>query len=338
MRTAKDNTNLSKRYYRPGIKRCPHCQWKLKRGYKLWHKTLNTMTGRFYVTSYGYRCCNPECPEPAEVYRSKEAEALSVPGCSYGLDVIVEIGYQRFWQQRTISEIHTALKERVAISERQVLNLLVHFLALLRAAQAAKVASLQPQWQKLGGLVLAIDGMQPEKGNPALYVVREVQLAMTLKAEILESGDHQTLVRELFEPIKGWGLPIKGVISDAQESIRLAVAQALPGKPHQNCQFHCLKAAGQLTFEADRAMKTELKKKLRGRLNRARQTIKQLPDSDPYRSVLLKYVQHLRFTLLVRSVAPFELGGLRMIENLTILEASLQRAQEKGGIGSYVVY
>jgi hypothetical protein len=337
MRTAKDKTNLPKRYYRPEIKRCPHCQRKLKRGYKLWHKYLNTMTGRLYVTSYGYRCSNPECPEAGEVYHSKEAEALSVPGCSYGLDVIVEVGHQRFWQQRTTSEIHTALKERVAISERQVLNLLVHFLALLRAAQPMQVAALHRQWQKLGGLVLAIDGMQPEKGNPALYVMREVQLAMTLRAEILESGDHQTLVRELFEPIKGWGLPIKGVISDAQESIRLAVAQALPGKPHQNCQFHCLKAAGQLSFEADRAMKTELKQKLRGRLNRARQTIKQLPDSDPYRPVLLKYVQHLRFTLLARSVAPFELGGLRMIENLTILEASLQRAQEKGGIGSSVV-
>ena len=337
MRTAKDNTNLPQRYYRPEIKRCPHCQWKLKRGYKLWHKYLNTMTGRFYVTSYGYCCSNPECSEAGEIYRSEEAEALSVPGCSYGLDVIVEVGYQRFWQQRTISEIHTALKERVAISERQVLNLLVHFLALLRAAQPVQVAALHRQWQKLGGLVLAIDGMQPKKGNPALYVVREVQLAMTLRAEILDSGDHQTLVRELFEPIKGWGLPIKGVISDAQESIRLAVAQALPGKPHQNCQFHCLKAAGQLTFEADRAMKTELKKKLRGRLNRARQTIKQLPDSDPYRSVLLKYVQYLRFVLLVRSVAPFELGGLRMIENLTILEASLRRAQEKGGIGFSVV-
>jgi len=245
MRTAKDNTNLPKRYYRPEIERCPHCQWKLKRWYKLWHKYLNTMTGRFYVTSDGYRCSNPECPEAAVVHRSKEAEALSVPGCSYGLDVIIEVGYRRFWQQRTISEIHTILKEQVAISERQILNLLAHFLALLRAAQPVKVAALQTQWQKLDGLVLAIDGMQPEKGNPALYVVREVQLAMTLRAEILASGDHQTLVTELLEPIKGWGLPIKGVISDAQQSIRLAVAQALPGKPHQNCQFHCLKVAGQ---------------------------------------------------------------------------------------------
>ena len=34
MRTAKDNTNMPKRYYRPKMKRCVHCQWKLKRWYK----------------------------------------------------------------------------------------------------------------------------------------------------------------------------------------------------------------------------------------------------------------------------------------------------------------
>ena len=83
-------------------------------------------------------------------------------------------------------------------------------------------------------------------------------------------------------------------------------------------------------------MKTELKKKMRGRLNRAREAIKQLPELDPYRSVLLKYVCYLRFTLLIRGLAPFELGGLQMVEQLTTLEASLGRAREKGGIGCLI--
>lgn len=330
MRTAKDTTNVPKRYYRPEVKRCPHCQWKLKRWYKLWHRYLITMTEQYYVVSHGYHCSNPQCPEPTIVYRSQEAEELSVPGCSYGVDVIVEVGYQRFWLQRTVQEIHTALKEQVSISERQVLHLLANFLALLRAAQPAKVGRLHPQWQKLGGLVVSIDGMQPEKGNPALYVVREVQLGVTLRAEILETGDHKTIATELLEPIKGWGLPIKGIISDAQESIQMAVTLVWPDKPHQNCQFHCLKEAGRPTYEADRAMKTDLKKKLRVRLNRVRQTIKQLPELDPYRPVLLKYVRHLRFTLLAWGLPPFELGGLRMVAQLTTLEASLCRARKKG--------
>jgi len=116
----------------------------------------------------------------------------------------------------------------------------------------------------------------------------------------------------------------------------MAVSQVWPGKPHQNCQFHCLKEAGRPSYEADRAMKTQIKKKLRGRLNRARQAIKKLPEPDPYRPVLLKYVRHLRFTLLARGLAPFELGGLQMVQQLTTLEASLCRARGKGGIGCLI--
>jgi hypothetical protein len=288
MRTAKDTRNLPKQYYRPDLKRCPHCQGKLKRWFTLWRKYLFTLTGRFHIFSQGYRCSNPGCPKPETIYRSGEAETLSVPRCSYGVDVIVEVGYQRFWLQRTIPEIHSSLKERVPLSERQVLNLLADFLALVRAAQPAKVAQLRDQWQKLGGLVFSLDGMQPEKGNPALYVVREVQLAVTLMAEIVETADHQTLATRLLEPIKAWGLPVKGIISDAQESIRLVVAQVWPDQPHQNCQFHCLKEAGRPTAEADRALKTRLKKKLRSGLNRARQAIQALSETDPYRPVLLK--------------------------------------------------
>jgi len=74
MRTAKDKTNVPKRYYRPELKYCPYCQWKLKRGSKLWHKYLVTLTGRFYVISFGYHCSNPDCPHPSVVYRSTEAE------------------------------------------------------------------------------------------------------------------------------------------------------------------------------------------------------------------------------------------------------------------------
>lgn len=332
MRTAKNNDNVKTVYYRPGIKHCPVCQWKLKRQRTLWHKYLTTLAGRRHVFSQGYRCSNPACDKAKTTYRSNEAEMLSVPGCSYGLDVIVEIGYQRFWQHRTVAEIHAALRPQVMISERQVLNLLANFLALLRAGQGAKIAGLAGQWQELGGLVLAIDGMQPEKGSPALYVVREAQLGITLKADRLASGDQHTLATTLLEPIKNWGIPVKGIVSDAQESIRLAVARVYPGRPHQNCQFHCLKEAGRPSYERDRALKTQLKKRLRAYLNRVRQAVQRLPDDDPYRPVLLKYVRLLRFTLLIRGLPPFKLGGLRLVQQLKTLEASLRRAREKGGI------
>lgn len=243
MRIAKDNTQVPRRYYRPTLRRCPYCRRKLKRYCTLWHKFLVTLEGRFQVFSQSYHCDNPACLHSDIIYRSAETEALGLPGCSFGMDVIVEVGYHHFWMRRTVPEIHTALKEQIPISERQVSNLLINFLALLRAAQPARIEQLRSQWAKLGGLILSIDGMQPEKGNPALYVAREVQLDVTLVAEILESGDHKTIQAKLLDPIKGLSLPIRGVVSDAQEPIRLAVEQALPDVPHQNCQYHCLREA-----------------------------------------------------------------------------------------------
>ena len=336
MRTPKDNINLPKRYYRSELRRCPHCQWKLKRWSTLWSKYLVTLDGCARVFSQGYRCPNPACPHPEAIYRSAETEALSLPWCSFGIDVVVEVGYQRFWMRRTVLEIHAVLEERIPISQRHILNLIGNFLALLRAAQPAKVASLRPQWEKLGGLILSMDGMQPEKGNHALYVAREIQLDVTFVAEILKTGDHKTIKTKLIEPVKQLGIPISGVVSDAQEPIRLAVEQALPGVPHQNCQYHCLREAGRPTFVADRAMKTDLKQKLRGRLATARRAILRLPNDSAHRPVLLKYARYIRFTLLEGGILPFDLGGLRMFDDLTALEASLLRAREKGGTGFWI--
>jgi hypothetical protein len=42
-------------------------------------------------------------------------------------------------------------------------------------------------------------------------------------------------------------------------------------------------------------------------------------------------------TLLEGGVAPFELGGLRVFDDLTALAGSLARCQEKGGMSCCVV-
>ena len=51
-----------------------------------------------------------------------------------------------------------------------------------------------------------------------------------------------------------------GVVSDAQESMRLAVAHVLPGVPHQWCQDHVLREVAEPLWEADRHLLVEAKK------------------------------------------------------------------------------
>jgi hypothetical protein len=61
----------------------------------------------------------------------------------------------------------------------------------------------------------------------------------------------------------GQRVPIVGVISDSQRSIRAAGQQALPDVPHQLCHFHFLREAAKPIYEADWHAKNELKKSIR---------------------------------------------------------------------------
>ena len=106
-------------------------------------------------------------------------------------------------------------------------NLLLDFLALLGAAQPARI---REQLSHLPGLLIAIDGMQPEKGSDCLYIVRELQCRVTLLAVNLTDSSQAALCEYLFAPLTGLAQELRlswqGVVSDAQESIRLAVARA----------------------------------------------------------------------------------------------------------------
>lgn len=326
--------------YRPEQRVCPACQRKLKRDHIVWRKYMIFSTGAQFVTSWAYRCSGADCPEAKQIYRSAQAEKLHLRQRRFSRELIVRIGYQRFWHHQTMYEIHDWLTQDLdlTICEREVGNLIIDFLALLKAAQAAKI---EQKLSSMKRLIVGIDGMQPEKGNDCLYIVRELQCGVTLLAENLEESSQAALCQFIFEPLKElakefrltWG----GVVSDAQETLRLATAQSLKSVPHQACQSHCLRDAGKLTFEADRTMKKEIKASVRQALLRLRKRIQGLPTGDPFRPVLLDYVAAFRSILLEGGIAPFELGGLRVFDALEDLASSVSRCQKKVITSCYAV-
>jgi hypothetical protein len=248
--------------------------------------------------------------------------------------VIVQVGRWRFWDHRTLDEIAILLQAlRLSISRRQILYLIGDFLALLRAAQPAKIESLRTYFQR-HGLVISIDGMEPEQGNEMLFVVREANLDLTLMAETLYSSRADLISRQLLEPIKALGFRIRAVVSDADKNIRRAVEASLPGCPHQACQVHCLCDAGKLIFETDRAMKTDLRRDIRAKLRPLSRQLSQAAQEDPVLTVLMDYCETLRDTLRADGLSPFELAGLNLYDGLQHLETSLRRCAKKGGIPS----
>jgi hypothetical protein len=160
-----------------------------------------------------------------------------------------------------------------------------------------------------------------------LWVIRDCLSGEVLLARSLLSGTAHDLAPLLREVAGAVGVPVAGVISDGQTSIRRAVAQALPGVPHQLCQFHFLREAARPIFEADRHAKTVLKKHVRGvrPIERAAEQA-----NDPQAAVVQGYCAAVRSALTDDGQAPLAASGLKLKQRLEKVADSLARVVEKG--------
>jgi hypothetical protein len=309
----------------------------LKRCYPLWRKYVVFLDGRYLVVSMGYRCPHLKCVGHKRIYASPAAQRLTVRGNSFALEVIVQIGYWRFWKRCTVTQIHEGLiqERHLPISEREVLYLIGVFLVLLRCTYHLRLEE-QAAYFRRHGLFLSMDALKPEKGNTALYVVRELKFGLVLHVTPLLSADHPTLERRVLQPVKALGYRIRGVVSDDERALLLAVAHVFPGVRHQTCQSHCLRDAARPIVEADQVFKKALKQAIRAPFYTACRALSQLASEAPRHVVLSTYAELIRSTLTEGSKPPFVLGGLRVFDDLTRLEASLTRSRKKGAIPSWI--
>ncbi len=267
MKLAKEYGEIPSNHYYPEIQQCPHCGGKLERSHPVWSKVIVALDGIARVTNWGYRCTNREstCPQPAQVYRSGVADGLALKNYTFGLDVLVFVGQQRFGEHHSLGEIHEALRQRgVAISERRVTDYMGEYEILLKCAQGAKLTAYREQFLANGGVVLAIDGVQPEKGKPTLYIFRDVLSGARLHAVSLVHNDAASLKAEMqvvAQLLKKLRVSVQGVISDDQQALRVGVAEVWPGVLHHLCHLHFLKAVQKPLRKRDSSLAKELKKK-----------------------------------------------------------------------------
>ncbi len=253
--------------------------------------------------------------------------AIALPQHEFGLDVIALVGTLRHREHRSVPEIHAILRERgVAIAERSVTNLLDRYDELL-AVSLTDSARLRGVLASQGRVVLALDGMQPDVGHEVLWVMRDCLSGEVLLARSLLSGTAADLAPLLREVADAVGVPVEGVVSDGQTSIRRAVERALPGVAHQLCQFHFLREAALPVFEADRHAKVELKKQVRG----VRPIERAVEGRDDAEAEMVRgYCAAVRSAITDDGRAPLAASGLKLKGRLEKVAASLDRAA-KGG-------
>lgn len=291
-------------------------------------RCVTTLTGCVGL-SVQVRVCHREGCFLKGVSLRAEAEGQWVlPEHEFGLDVLAFIGAQRYREHRSVPEIHALLRQRgVAISERTCTNLLDRYdeLVSLKLLDSERLrATLKHQ----GRAVLAIDGLAPDVGHEVLWVVRECLSGQVLLARPLLAGGEQDLIPLLEETKRALGgVPIVGVVSDGQRSIRNALAHALPQVPHQLCHFHYLREAARPLYEADRHAKKELKKRVR-EVRKVERAVEGRQDAGA--RATRAYAAAVRSALTDDHRPPLKPSGLLLRRRLGAIEKSLERVS-KGG-------
>ena len=334
------------------LERCPTCGGPLERAYVSGVKTVQTLTEVLTLAQCSKRCADRHCDEHASSWKSAQWHQIAPCHGTYGYDVIAQIGWQRQTHHETFAVIHADLVARLEISESQVRYLYHHqYLPLLACHE-------RTHWERLtrvavqSGLLLSLDGLAPEGGEPQLWVIRELQTGLTLRSGWLSQQDQPTFVNFL-QPIRDQGLRVLAVVSDKQRGLVPAVAEVFPDTHHGFCQQHYLKNAGAPVAEADEAMKITLRQGVRaavGGLIRQEQVektgvlimtglvpspvqVENRPDTPPpaaqervaqsRESLVQDLLRRVRYLLTLKGRPPFRLAGLEMFERLTEVETCL---------------
>lgn len=334
---------------------CPKCGERLKVAYVSGVKTVQTLTGNLSIAHRPKRCSAPSCERHGVVCKSAQWQQVAPCHCTYGYDVLAHIGWQRQTSYQSFQAIHEGLQSRVQISESQVRHLYhERYLPLLACHERQHRAELTAVAAQ-AGLILSLDGLAPEGGEPQLWVVRELQTGLTLRSGWLSQQDQDTF-EHFLQPIRDLGLRVAGILSDKQRGLVPAVTVVFPQAKHGFCQMHYLKNAAEPVADADQDMKTTLRKKVRaevGPLIRQEQvetegvlTVTGLLPSpveeetthsqedlvsqdsamairQEREAIVQDLKRRIRYLLTLKGRPPFRLAGIEMFEHLAEVDKCL---------------
>lgn len=348
MRKSKQYQQIKKRRFLPEITHCSVCQTRLKRYATLSQRTIITLNGAVEMTHIGYRCPNADCRENKRVYRSTIADAQALPGFTFGMDIVALVGYLKLSQHKTVDEVHDIVNERlkdyqISMSRRHVMYLFEAYCALLKAASQNRSDPSFQEWlgqvKKNGGCIISIDGIQPDKGNETIYLIREVSTGRLIHAQNVTTSDAKT-IEKVLSAVIALNVPVIGVISDAQQSLRDAIPSLWPAVPHQTCQFHSLQDAARPIFELDRATRAKMRKTLTEKLRPLRPQIERRSASIAEKKteeaqneleqmqILSDYIGAAQASCHLDGKLPFDYPGLKGYQALDALDQSIAQIKK----------
>jgi hypothetical protein len=349
VRTPKELSTDERIIYHPELPSCPYCGGSLMLyNHLAWDKTVQTLDKVLSIASRPGHCGRGSCSGYSMRLLSAQGQQIALPGSTYGYDVIVRIGWLRREWRATYPEIQAELSDRIEISVSQVSYLYKQvYLPLLACHEREHLQHLETAVEQHQGLIIALDGLAPEGGEPQLWFIRELLTGLTLRSGWLSQQDQPTF-EAFLRPLTDLPGPILAVISDKQRGLVPAVAEVLPGSCHQFCQAHYLKNLSEPLAEADEAFKVRLRKNIRQEAGEMIRSEKPASSSEPgvltitgllpepllsekdsnteprtlteeqkpgeVERIVVQLIHRTRYLLTLKGRSPFRLAGIEMYQ------------------------
>ncbi len=215
--------------------RCPVCGELVQHCFPSSKHDYQDFVGMVREIRYQYRCMNPSCKMAGIYFNPAPANVL--PFKQFSLDVWKWIAREaKIFKQKPSEIVYRAKVEHgISISEGTVRNIIDEVDVLISGKIDKKTKEVIKK-QKL--ILLALDGQDPEKGGPSLWMFTDVVSNRVLAIDILDSASNDVLHGIVSNIEQEFGVPIVGFISDKQKSIVKMHDDFYPDIPHQYCQFH----------------------------------------------------------------------------------------------------
>lgn len=238
---------------------CPLCSRKLTYAFNDGGRNLITLKGSLWVVSNYYRCTNEACT----LHKSFPMVHQSmIKNKKFGKDVWERVIRYHFKTHLDIHQIQVLLWDDsdVSISRTTIRNIIQFF---EQTATAYMDQQVYAEVQRNQGILLSLDGAQPEKGEPALWIFSDRITGHVLAAELLDTASAPVLAQLMSQIEMKYGVSIQAVISDKQKNIVNAVKQFNPNIPHAFCQYHFLNHIMEPIISKDSHIATQMKKSVR---------------------------------------------------------------------------
>jgi len=235
---------------------CPLCSSQLQHEFNNGGRKVITLKGAVWVVTNYYSCVNLKY-EMHEAFPAVYHSAMQRK--RFSLEVWAKVIQHHFKHHLNYSTTVELMWDDwdVSISRNTVRSICEYFEMAGKQYTDKKVLK---EVRSSGRIVLSLDGAQPVKNEPSLWVFSDRLTGNVLLARNLESAPASMLCAIFQEIEMLYSVPIVAIISDKQKSIVNSVKQFKSDIPHAYCQYHFLNHIAEPIASKDSHLKKNLRK------------------------------------------------------------------------------